>query len=102
MQVDVVAVVVCKACDKRFSSIAGKCPHCGADPAAAGRERRGQHAGVGPNTHYMIAMLTAVGGAGWFYSALASGGDPTYAKWMVAAGLVWYVAARIWAAIRRR
>ena len=93
------AVIVCNTCNKRFSSIAGKCPHCGADPAAAGRNK---HAGVGPNTHYMIAMLVAVGGAGWFYSALASGRDPTYAKWMVATGLAWYVAARIWAAIRRR
>ena len=93
------AVIVCKACDKRFSSIAGKCPHCGADPAA-GRERRKRRAGAG--IHHAIAMLTAVGGAGWFYSALASGGDTTYAKWTVAAGLVWYAAARIWTAISRR
>lgn len=95
------AVIVCKACGKRYSGIAGKCPHCGTDPAVAKREQRRRRAGVGPNTHYLLGMLTAVGGAGWFYSALAGGGNTTYAKWMVGAGLAWYIAARIWAAIRR-
>ncbi len=95
------AILVCRACSKRFSSIAGKCPHCGTDPDIAAGDRHGKRAGVGPNTHYMIAMLVAIGGAAWFYSALASGGNTVYAKWMIGAGLIWYIAARIWGTLRR-
>lgn len=95
------AIVDCKACGKRYSSVAGTCPHCNKDCSAVTRERRKKRAGVGLNTHYMLACLVAVGGVFWFYSAMASGGDQTYAKWMIGAGLFWYVAARIWAAVRR-
>lgn len=96
------ALMDCLSCGKRYSSLQAECPHCGAGRDERGTKRRPKPAGVGPNIHLLIAMLAAIGGAGWYYSAIATGGDPTYARWMIAAGLVWYVVARIWAALRSR
>ncbi len=94
------AIVHCPACGKQFSSVKGDCPHCGADPAD--RPRRRKPAGVGPNTHYLLGMIAAIGGAGWYYSAWSTGQPVTYAKWMIGIGLAWYAAARVWSFLRRR
>lgn len=94
------SIVTCHDCRKRYSSVKRSCPHCGADPDDAPRRRKADGAGV--NTHYLLGMLTAIGGTGWYYSAYSTGQDVTYAKWMIGAGLVWYAAARIRAALRRR
>lgn len=95
------AVIDCLACGKPHSSVQRSCPHCGATRGDTVMRRR-RPAGAGPNIHLLIAMLAAIGGAGWYYSALAMGKDPTYARWMVGVGLLWYVFARIWAAVRSR
>ncbi|NND61407.1 MAG: hypothetical protein HKN49_14205 [Gammaproteobacteria bacterium] len=95
------AIVRCPACRRRYSSVGGNCTHCGAAPDEAARSRRKKHAGVGPNTHYLIAMLAAMGGALWYFSAVSAGRDPTYAGYLIGVGLVWYVGARIWGAMRR-
>ena len=93
------AIMTCHACRKRFSSVQKVCPHCGADPEAAPRQRR--KPGAGPNTHYLLGMLAAIGGAGWYYSAVSVGKDTTQAKWMIGLGVIWYAGARIWSALRR-
>ena len=94
------AVLTCHACHKRFSSIKKQCPHCGADPDSAPRDRR--PLGAGANTHLLLGMVAAIGGTGWYYSAVATGRDTTQAKWMIGLGLVWYIGARIWSAVRGR
>lgn len=96
------ALIDCPACGKRHSSVQPACPHCGAARDERSASRRRKPAGVGPNIHLLIAMLAAIGGAGWYYSAMASGGDTVYARWLIGAGLVWYVVARIWAAVDQR
>lgn len=94
------AVIRCASCGKRYSSVQGECPHCGAN-ADDGAAKRRRAPGVGPGVHLLIAMLAAIAGAGWYYSAMATGSDTTYARWMIGVGLLWYVAARVWAALRR-
>ncbi|MDH3588594.1 MAG: hypothetical protein OEQ74_04250 [Gammaproteobacteria bacterium] len=94
------AVVNCHACRKRYSSVQKRCPHCDADPATAPRHRK--PVGAGPNTHLLLGMVAAIGGTGWYYSAVATGRDPTQAKLMIGLGLVWYIGARIWSAMRGR
>lgn len=93
------AIVHCSGCDKRYSSINSACPHCGKQPG--GHSRRAG-SGIVTNIQYLIAVILAVGGAGWYYSAVVTGRDPTYAGWMVAAGMFWYIGARLWAVLHNR
>jgi len=94
-------LIACPTCSKEVSDAAGSCPNCGhpignpTDPQRSERTFTTQATGKGAKGQQLLAVLLVI--VGVVMAAQGSGDTSGIGGLLLLVGLVWWLAARIYA-----